>query len=97
MITLVHMAGSGTRNFCLTSALIPTLMSVAQASRALKVYQEAVGGGYVPRLHVLDRVLGCLRTPRPAAAGHSDGALPFHEARRYSSCKAYVSAQSHAP
>jgi hypothetical protein len=65
----------------LTAALIALEFSDAQASRALKVYQEAVGGGYVPRLHVLDRVLGCLRTPRPAAAGHSDGAFPFPEAR----------------
>ena len=55
-----------------------------QASRALKVYQDAVVGGYVPRLHVLDRVLGCLRTPRPAATRHSGAAaapFPFSQAR----------------
>lgn len=29
------------------------------------MYREAVSDGYVPRLHVLDRLLGCLRTQRP--------------------------------
>lgn len=37
-------------------------------ARALAVYREALSGGSPPRLHVLDRLLACLRELRPAGA-----------------------------
>lgn len=48
-----------------------------QAGRALAVYREAVSDGYVPRLHVLDRLLGCLRTQRPESLDRAIVAAPF--------------------
>ena len=43
-----------------------------------------MGDGYVPRLHVLDRLLGCLRTQRPDSQLRAEAAaavaMPFQVA-----------------
>ncbi len=45
-------------------------------ARALAVYREALSGGSPPRLHVLDRLLACLRELPPAGAASKQQQRP---------------------
>ncbi|KAK9820618.1 hypothetical protein WJX72_012335 [[Myrmecia] bisecta] len=54
-------------------------------SRAMSVYREAVAGGVTLRLHVLDRLLACLRLPHSADDKNpgSAGAMPTFKVGSY--------------
>jgi len=58
------------------------------ARRALDVYHDAVAAGYRPRLHVLERLLACLRLPHQ----RPDGGLlaPLQVRARPAACAAHA-------